>query len=43
LEEAFRDLPDCGRLINIYTENAIEVEVVRYVLRNNMFVERWPL
>jgi hypothetical protein len=27
------------RLINIYTENIV-VEVVRYVLRNNMFVEQ---
>ena len=39
LEESLQELPGRERLINIYTENIV-VEVVRYVLRNNMFVEQ---
>ena len=37
--ESIQDLPGRERLINIYTENIV-VEVVRYVLQNNMFVEQ---
>ena len=39
LEESLHELPGRERLINIYTENIV-VEVVRYILRNNMFVEQ---
>ena len=39
VEESIQDLPGRERLINIYTENIV-VEVVRYVLQNNMFVEQ---
>ncbi len=39
LEESLQELPGRERLINIYTENIV-VEVVRYVLRNNMFLEQ---
>ena len=39
LEESLQALPGRERLIGIYTENIV-VEVVRYVLRNNMFVEQ---
>jgi AraC family transcriptional regulator of arabinose operon len=39
IEESMQDLPGRERLINIYTENLV-VEVVRYILRNNLFVEQ---
>lgn len=39
VEESIQDLPGRERLISIYTENLV-VEVVRYVLQNNMFVEQ---
>ena len=39
IEESQQDLPGRERLINIYTEN-VAVEVVRYILRNNLFVEQ---
>ena len=39
MEESLQNLPGRERLIGIYTENIV-VEVVRYVLRNNMFVEQ---
>ena len=39
VEESMQDLPGRERLIAIYTENIV-VEVVRYVLQNNMFVEQ---
>jgi AraC family transcriptional regulator of arabinose operon len=39
IEESLQDLPGRERLINIYTENLV-VEVVRYILRNNLFVEQ---
>lgn len=39
IEESMQDLPGRERLITIYTENLV-VEVVRYILRNNMFVEQ---
>ena len=39
IEETLQDLPGRERLINIYTENIV-VEVVRYILRNNLFVEQ---
>ena len=39
VEESMQDLPGRERLINIYTENIV-VEVVRYILRNKMFVEQ---
>ena len=39
VEESMQDLPGRERLITIYTENIV-VEVVRYVLQNNMFVEQ---
>ena len=39
VEESMQDLPGRERLIYIYTENIV-VEIVRYVLRNNMFVEQ---
>jgi AraC family transcriptional regulator, arabinose operon regulatory protein len=39
MEESLQNLPGRERLISIYTENIV-VEVVRYVLRNNMFVEQ---
>ncbi|MGV3503023.1 MAG: helix-turn-helix domain-containing protein [Adhaeribacter sp.] len=39
IEESLQDLPGKERLINIYTENIV-VEIVRYILRNRMFVEQ---
>ncbi len=39
IEETMQDLPGRERLINIYTENLV-VEIVRYILRNNLFVEQ---
>ncbi|MGI4762152.1 MAG: helix-turn-helix domain-containing protein [Janthinobacterium lividum] len=39
IEESLQDLPGRERLITIYTENLV-VEVVRYILRNNLFVEQ---
>ncbi|RZK28292.1 MAG: AraC family transcriptional regulator, partial [Hymenobacter sp.] len=39
IEETLQDLPGRERLITIYTENIV-VEVVRYILRNNLFVEQ---
>jgi AraC family transcriptional regulator of arabinose operon len=39
IEETLQDLPGRERLVNIYTENIV-VEVVRYILRNNLFVEQ---
>src|SRR5918997_2315343 len=39
IEESLQDLPGKERLINIYTENIV-VEIVRYILRNKMFVEQ---
>ena len=39
IEETLQDLPGRERLITIYTENLV-VEVVRYILRNNLFVEQ---
>jgi AraC family transcriptional regulator, arabinose operon regulatory protein len=39
IEESMQDLPGKERLINIYTENIV-VEIVRYILRNKMFVEQ---
>jgi len=39
IEETIQDLPGRERLITIYTENLV-VEVVRYILRNNLFVEQ---
>jgi AraC-like DNA-binding protein len=39
IEETLQDLPGRERLVSIYTENIV-VEVVRYILRNNLFVEQ---
>ena len=39
MEESIQSLPGRERLIGIYTENIV-VEIIRYVLRNNMFVEQ---
>jgi AraC family transcriptional regulator of arabinose operon len=39
IEETLQDLPGRERLVTIYTENIV-VEVVRYILRNNLFVEQ---
>ncbi len=39
IEESMQDLPGKERLINIYTEN-IMVEIIRYILKNKMFVEQ---
>ena len=39
VEETLQDLPGRERLVSIYTENIV-VEVVRYILRNNLFVEQ---
>jgi AraC family transcriptional regulator of arabinose operon len=39
IEETMQDLPGRERLVNIYTENIV-VEVVRYILQNNLFVEQ---
>lgn len=39
VEEVMQDLPGRERLVGIYTENMV-VEVVRYILRNNLFVEQ---
>lgn len=39
VEETMQDLPGKDRIINIYTENIV-VEIVRYILKNKMFVEQ---
>ena len=39
VEESLQDLPGRERLITIYTENIV-VEIVRYILKNKMFVEQ---
>ncbi|RDC65867.1 AraC family transcriptional regulator [Adhaeribacter pallidiroseus] len=39
IEESMQELPGKERLINIYTEN-IMVEIIRYILKNKMFVEQ---
>lgn len=39
VEESLQDLPGRERLITIYTENVV-VEIVRYILKNKMFVEQ---
>ncbi|MDQ4139052.1 MAG: AraC family transcriptional regulator, partial [Bacteroidota bacterium] len=39
IEESMQDLPGKERLINIYTENIV-VEIIRYILKNKMFVEQ---
>ncbi|MCC2545785.1 AraC family transcriptional regulator [Hymenobacter sp. BT175] len=39
VEESLQDLPGRERLIMIYTENIV-VEIVRYILKNKMFVEQ---
>ncbi|MGI4834470.1 MAG: helix-turn-helix domain-containing protein [Janthinobacterium lividum] len=39
IEESIQDLPGRERLVTIYTENLV-VEIVRYILQNNMFVEQ---
>jgi AraC family transcriptional regulator of arabinose operon len=39
IEEGLQDLPGRERLITIYTENIV-VEIVRYILKNKMFVEQ---
>lgn len=39
VEESLQELPGRERLITIYTENIV-VEIVRYILKNKMFVEQ---
>ncbi|QMU31015.1 AraC family transcriptional regulator [Adhaeribacter radiodurans] len=39
IEESMQELPGKERLINIYTENIV-VEIIRYILKNKMFVEQ---
>jgi len=39
VEESMQELPGRERLITIYTENIV-VEIVRYILKNKMFVEQ---
>ncbi|MDQ3291959.1 MAG: AraC family transcriptional regulator, partial [Bacteroidota bacterium] len=39
VEESMQELPGKERLINIYTENIV-VEIIRYILKNKMFVEQ---
>ncbi|MBD2713534.1 helix-turn-helix transcriptional regulator [Microvirga sp. STR05] len=39
VEESLQELPGRERLITIYTENLV-VEIVRYILKNKMFVEQ---
>ena len=39
IEEGLQNLPGRERLITIYTENIV-VEIVRYILKNKMFVEQ---
>ncbi|RFP63871.1 AraC family transcriptional regulator [Hymenobacter lapidiphilus] len=39
VEESLQELPGRERLITIYTENVV-VEIVRYILKNKMFVEQ---
>ena len=39
VEESLQDLPGRERLISIYTENIV-VEIIRYILKNKMFVEQ---
>ncbi|AYA38025.1 AraC family transcriptional regulator [Hymenobacter oligotrophus] len=39
VEESLQELPGRERLISIYTENIV-VEIIRYILKNKMFVEQ---
>ncbi|WP_400192714.1 helix-turn-helix domain-containing protein [Hymenobacter sp. B81] len=39
VEESLQELPGRERLVSIYTENIV-VEIIRYILKNKMFVEQ---